>query len=442
MRNSNILKWGNNNKNNKLSLGNGSKNNNPDKSGNKNWIHSPDTLLNGHVVYLVKFLGDIEVDQPKGIEVVKQGVQKLKFNQQLKKAESGSSNSKMPKAELTISVNGVTIIEPKTKNVLHEYPLHRISYCADDKAEKRFFSFIAKDADSNRHTCFVFLSDKLAEEITLTVGQAFELAYKKFLESKGKDLEKQKESMVMQKRIELLENENKELKKRLTEVASIKGDNDVKQYMRENNISELCVVPSVLSSSESSSPNNFSSEQDQVADSTSNGKNSDNNSNNGDFKDLNSVIQSTMSSKSVNELICLDDSNTSSQVDFGGITLNNFTLDDLDDDEFNPRAVEGQSQTANIVQVANVTTTSPAPAHIAPTALVPPPALPPREFKKVSPVPENNNNPFSDSFSTNSGLNDDPFGMSSFSSAPAIAKPAVNPNPLASLDDLDPFKNI
>jgi len=439
MRNSNILKWGNNNKNNKLSLGNGGKNNNPDKSGNnKNWIHSPDTLLNGHVVYLVKFLGDIEVDQPKGIEVVKQGVQKLKFNQQLKKAESGSSNSKMPKAELTISVNGVTIIEPKTKNVLHEYPLHRISYCADDKAEKRFFSFIAKDADSNRHTCFVFLSDKLAEEITLTIGQAFELAYKKFLESKGKDLEKQKESMVMQKRIELLENENKELKKRLTDVASIKGDNDVKQYMRENNISELCVVPSVMSSSESSSTNNFSTEQDQVADSTSNGKNSDNNSNNGDFKDL-----SRMNSQSVNELICLDDSNVSSQVDFGGITLNNFTLDDLDDDEFNPRAEQGgQSQTANIVQVANVTTTSPAPAHIAPAALVPPPALPPREFKKVSPVPENNNNPFSDSFSTNSGLNDDPFGMSSFSSAPAIAKPAVNPNHLASLDDLDPFKNI
>ena len=31
----------------------------------------------------------------------------------------------------------------------------------EQKAEKRFFSFIAKDADSNKHTCFVFLSDKL-----------------------------------------------------------------------------------------------------------------------------------------------------------------------------------------------------------------------------------------------------------------------------------------
>jgi hypothetical protein len=108
--------------------------------------------------FLLQFLGDIEVDQPKGIEVVKQGIQKLKFNQQLKKSEG---SNKTPKAELTISVDGVTIQEPKTKKVLHEYPLQRISYCADDKAEKRFFSFIAKDADSTRHTCFVFVSDKL-----------------------------------------------------------------------------------------------------------------------------------------------------------------------------------------------------------------------------------------------------------------------------------------
>jgi hypothetical protein len=50
-------------------------------------------------------LGSTEVDQPKGIEVVKQGIQKLKFNQQLKKSEG----NKTPKVELTISVDGVAI---------------------------------------------------------------------------------------------------------------------------------------------------------------------------------------------------------------------------------------------------------------------------------------------------------------------------------------------
>ena len=76
-----------------------------------------------------------------------------------------------------------------------------------------------------------------AEDITLTIGQAFDLAYKKFLDSKGKELESQKQSLIMQKRIEILEHENKELKKRLAEVAKIKGDHDVQQYLKNNNVS-------------------------------------------------------------------------------------------------------------------------------------------------------------------------------------------------------------
>ena len=153
----------------------------------------------------------------------------------------------------------------------------------------------------------------------------------------------------------------------------------------------------MLSSSESS--NNPSSGEDHPTlsggDNTSN-KNSDSNSNNGDQNNLKDLTNVTIqSSQSVNELICLDESTSSiSQTDFGGIALDNFTLDDLNDDDFNPRAVDSQQKQqqqlpSTLVQVltANEPTT--------PTGLlVPPPALPPREFKKISPVPENNNNPF------------------------------------------------
>merc|ERR1712141_206908 len=326
------------------------------------------------------------VDQPKGIEVVKQGVQKLKFNQQLKKSEAGSGNAKTPKAELTISVNGVTIQEPKSKKVLHEYPLHRISYCADDKAEKRFFSFIAKDADSNKHTCFVFLSDKLAEEITLTIGQAFELAYKKYLESRGKDLETKKQSMIMQKRIEILEEENKELKKRLADVAKIKGDLDVKKYMKDNNIAELCTVESNLTSIDSvssSAPHSLQSTGDDKIDNTDQSDSNRSSSN----------PLSSSSNQSGSELICLDES-TSSQMDFGGITLDNFELDGLNDDDFDPRAEEA-ARSALPLSTAPAILVAPAPTF--------PPALPPRELnmKKTSPIPaENNNNPFNNPFNT------------------------------------------
>ncbi|XP_026685234.1 uncharacterized protein LOC103517276 [Diaphorina citri] len=135
MRNSNLLKWAQNMNN---------------KSGkdaeNRNWIHPPEALSRGHIAYLVKFLGNLEVDQPKGIEVVKEGIRKLKFNQQhIRKSEG----SKLPKVELTISVDGVAIQEPKTKLQLVFYCLlfrlsqndaiWTTSWCGGSKANKRTF---------------------------------------------------------------------------------------------------------------------------------------------------------------------------------------------------------------------------------------------------------------------------------------------------------------
>ncbi|XP_022247125.1 PTB domain-containing engulfment adapter protein 1-like [Limulus polyphemus] len=193
IKQSSFLKWAQNNKN-------------ANKTGNRVWIHPSEVLEAGHVAYLVKFLGNTEVEQPKGIDVVKQGIRKLRFTQNLKRSEGG----KIPKVELTISVDGVAIQDFKTKKIFHQFPLHRISYCADDKSDKKFFSFIAKE-ESEKHSCFVFISDKLSQEITLTIGQAFDLAYRRFLESSGKDMEMKKNYMILQKRVQELEVENAEL---------------------------------------------------------------------------------------------------------------------------------------------------------------------------------------------------------------------------------------
>lgn len=156
-----------------------------------------------------------------------------------------------------MSVNNVFVFQ----DVQHNCQLHRISFCADDKTDKRIFTFICKDSESNKHLCYVFDSEKCvsvscvfvfslkqmfethsaecgfilyfdllllttnaavkkrcsdtegidhdqsvapllqAEEITLTIGQAFDLAYKKFLESGGKDVETRKQIGSLQKRV-------------------------------------------------------------------------------------------------------------------------------------------------------------------------------------------------------------------------------------------------
>ncbi|VDH95481.1 Hypothetical predicted protein [Mytilus galloprovincialis] len=184
------------------------------RAANKQWVHPPDALTRGHIVYNVK------------------------FNKHIRKAEG----QKTPKVELTISVDGVTIQDPKTKMTQYSYPLHRISYCADDKTDKRMFTFIAKSADCNKHFCYVFDSDKCSEEITLTIGQAFDLAYKKFLDTNGRDLDLKTKYITLQKKVKSLEQENQTLKKRVEELEQLKDRDDIVQYKKSHQISDLTVV--------------------------------------------------------------------------------------------------------------------------------------------------------------------------------------------------------
>jgi hypothetical protein len=169
-------------------------------------------LVNGHVAYLVKFLGNIEVDQPKGLDTVRESIKKLEFQEHLKRSEG----AKIRRIELTISIGGVAIREPKTKHNIHQFPLHRISYCADDKSDRKYLSFISKvQENSDRHECFVFVCDKLSEEIALTIGQAFDLAWRKFLDASGHDFDAKRELVQAKKRIQELERKVSELEDKL-----------------------------------------------------------------------------------------------------------------------------------------------------------------------------------------------------------------------------------
>ncbi|XP_035827292.1 PTB domain-containing engulfment adapter protein 1 isoform X4 [Aplysia californica] len=200
------------------------------RSGSKQWLHPPEALLRGHILYTVKFLGECTVEQPKGTEVVKDAIRKMKFSKHIKRAEG----QKPPKVDLTVSAEAVKVLDPKSRAILHQYPLHRISYCADDKSDKRMFTFIAKAATSNDHYCYVFDSEKCAEEITLTIGQAFDLAYKQFLEASTTDSDIRKQCLLLQKKVQTLQFENDELKKRVVQLEQMKDRSDVESYMKNN----------------------------------------------------------------------------------------------------------------------------------------------------------------------------------------------------------------
>uniref|UniRef100_A0A1I8PM63 PID domain-containing protein n=1 Tax=Stomoxys calcitrans TaxID=35570 RepID=A0A1I8PM63_STOCA len=230
------------------------------KAAKRNWLHTPEALVNGHVVYLVKFFGNVSVDQPKGIEVVKDTIRKLQFAQQMKKAETGTQE-KFKKVEITISVDGVAVQEPRTQKILHQFPLHNISYCADEKGVKKFFSFIAKtvktpgDNNSNgrgsspdgstqsssgeeTHECFVFISNKLASDITLTIGQAFELAFRKYVNNTEKsELGKAQQQIAdLEKTVSLYKDRLKDLSQKLNK-------SQLDSYLFNQGIKDILEVP-------------------------------------------------------------------------------------------------------------------------------------------------------------------------------------------------------
>lgn len=116
------------------------------------------------------------------------------------------------------------------------------------------FKILVDSEQEDRHECFVFISDKLAEEITLTIGQAFELAYRRFLETSGKDLESQRRAMIVQQKIKRLEQENNIYKQRLLELSQFVGIKpELDNYLRRNDIKSVLELPASSTSISSTS---------------------------------------------------------------------------------------------------------------------------------------------------------------------------------------------
>ncbi|XP_075927691.1 PTB domain-containing engulfment adapter protein 1-like isoform X4 [Petromyzon marinus] len=173
------------------------------KRKDKIWIHPPEVLILGSVLYTVKFLGSREVDQPKGSDIVKDAVNKLKFTRHIKKAEG----QKLQKVELHISVHIVRIVQQKSK----------------------------------------------AKEIALTIGQAFEVAYRQYVDSGARDAEFRKQMASLCQRVVNLETENGQLKKQVQELKDMfKSTQDTKSQ------EEVCHLQSGLERSvETKRPNSL-----------------------------------------------------------------------------------------------------------------------------------------------------------------------------------------
>uniref|UniRef100_A0A914YEP1 PID domain-containing protein n=1 Tax=Panagrolaimus superbus TaxID=310955 RepID=A0A914YEP1_9BILA len=170
------------------------------------WIHPSQALIRGTVEYVVKMLGFTEVSEAKGAHVIRDAIHAIRFQHQVSVSTSNTPQ-KPHKVEIHINIRGVQVIDFKSKKVLHTHPLHKISFCADDKEDKRVFAYIANN-DKNKHMCYLFLSDKNAEQITLTIGEAFDLAFQEYIDKETTKVVPIDDVAKYKQRIEELEAEN------------------------------------------------------------------------------------------------------------------------------------------------------------------------------------------------------------------------------------------
>uniref|UniRef100_A0A3B4ZMC5 Low density lipoprotein receptor adaptor protein 1 n=1 Tax=Stegastes partitus TaxID=144197 RepID=A0A3B4ZMC5_9TELE len=137
----------------------------------ENWTDTRETLLEGMVFHL-KYLGVTMVEQPKGEELSAAAVKRIV-------ATAKASGKKLQKVTLTVSPRGIILYDSASNQLIENISIYRISYCTADKMHDKVFAYIVQSQHNETLECHAFLCSKrkMAQAVTLTVAQAFRVAF-------------------------------------------------------------------------------------------------------------------------------------------------------------------------------------------------------------------------------------------------------------------------
>ncbi|XP_037551216.1 low density lipoprotein receptor adapter protein 1b [Nematolebias whitei] len=144
----------------------------------ENWTDTRETLLEGMTFHL-KYLGVTMVEQPKGEEQSAAAVKRIV-------ATAKASGKKLQKVTLTVSPRGIILYDSASNQLIENVSIYRISYCTADKMHDKVFAYIVQSQHNETLQCHAFLCSKkkMAQAVTLTVAQAFRVAFEFWQASK------------------------------------------------------------------------------------------------------------------------------------------------------------------------------------------------------------------------------------------------------------------
>ncbi|XP_030212058.1 low density lipoprotein receptor adapter protein 1b isoform X2 [Gadus morhua] len=137
----------------------------------ENWTDTRETLLEG-MVFQLKYLGVTMVEQPKGEELSASAVKRIV-------ATAKASGKKLQKVTLKVSPRGIILYDSASTQLIENISIYRISYCTADKMHDKVFAYIVQSQQNETLQCHAYLCTKrkVAQAVTLTVAQAFRVAF-------------------------------------------------------------------------------------------------------------------------------------------------------------------------------------------------------------------------------------------------------------------------
>ena len=94
---------------------------------------------------------------------------------------------KVERVALTISLRGIKMVQCTTSEIRLDVSIYRVSYCSTDTSHSSVFAFIATNRnDTLECHAFVCPHRKMVQAATLTIAQAFNLAFKSWQQDQEK----------------------------------------------------------------------------------------------------------------------------------------------------------------------------------------------------------------------------------------------------------------
>ncbi|KAG8448777.1 hypothetical protein GDO86_015733 [Hymenochirus boettgeri] len=135
----------------------------PEASRPHQWGADEEAVRRGKCSFPVRYLGHVEVEESRGMHVCEDAVKKLKV-----------LGKKSVKAILWVSADGLRVVDDKTKDLIVDQTIEKVSFCAPDRNFDKAFSYICRDGTTRRWICHCFMALKdSGERLSHAVGCAF-----------------------------------------------------------------------------------------------------------------------------------------------------------------------------------------------------------------------------------------------------------------------------